>query len=992
MNDMKRLIRSIVSVMAFFAIIFIWWLCYAQEESYTTLLKWRDFIVEIKKLAGNSVATYTGADEKIKHFEKAEELTTVYTTWIISIDWENPVYARFDTWSETLYYWVNSGVKIYTNLDSSSMFRGLSKLESLDLSNFDTSNVTDMNQMFNGCKSLTSLDLSNFDTSKVTNMQWMFNSCQLLTSLDLSSFDTSKVTNMQTMFYGCKSLTSLDLSSFDTSKVTNMQTMFAWINASNEMSLETIYVSDLFVTTKVTNSTNMFRYDTNLVWWKWTTYNSWKIDKEYARIDEGPTSENPWYFSVVPVENSILISWKDFNKIIKDLSNEWTHDYSSVNNNIKAIKRKNELPSSGYREVSISGVINPVYVRYDNSDNTIYYYSDSDTIYMNADSSYMFSNLTALETVDLSAFVTSGVETMEWMFNACHSLTELDIGNFDTSKVENMHLMFNACYDLTELDLSNFNTSKVKDMHAMFNACHSLTELNVSNFNTNNVTSMESMFSECQSLTELDLSNFDTSKVENMHAMFNACRKLETLDLSNFDTSSVTNMQTMFYDSKELTTLNLSNFDTINVTNMTKMFSKLPNLTTIYVSDKYKTDNVAVDDMFSEDVKLIWWNWTKFSDLEVVDKTYALIDSVSQSWYFTDVNNITVNFIDEDGNALYTTWVSKWDIISELTSDEIERQTGYSLGYYSDSWMTLEFDLSQSIIKYTEIYTQWTINQYTIIFVKWNWEDDYVITLDYWADITPPTEPTRDWYTFQWRDKDIPTTMPAENITITAQWEAKKQSGGWYSWWWGRRYDDLEQESVVNEEMDDELGTTTDNQQDIDETQAQDSTQIVHDWAYKNWLTKYSDSSDARFWDYLIRSEMAKISSIFATKMLWEKPDESKQDFCSQLTDLSKLDEETRSYIIESCELWYMWYESNWVDGLVKFRPYSSMVLAEASVIISRMMWWNQNAADGEDWYKWHLYASYNHELIDDIRDPFRNITRWEAFEMFYRVFQSKQN
>ena len=959
MNNMKRLIHSIISVMAFFAI--VWWLSYAQEESSTILLPWPTFNVTVKNLAWNSFSQSTQKDLKVKYFKKSEQLTTEYETWIISEAWEIPVYAWFNTGDETIYYYTTWDT-IFMNPASNSMFYSFWNIKEIDLVNINTSKVTSMKAMFNGCENLETLDLSNFDTSNVDNVQTMFHECRKLTSLDLSSFDTRKVKRMKKMFF-------------------------------NMSSLGKIYVSDLFVISNLISgdegSTSMFEGAVNLVWWKWTPYDSWKIDKEYARIDEGPTSENPWYFSVVPVENSILISWKDFNKIIKDLSNEWTHDYSSVDNNIKAIKRKNELPSSGYREVSISGVINPVYVRYDNNDNIIYYYSDSDTIYMNADSSYMFSNLIALETVNFSGFVTSDVETMEWMFNACHNLTELDLSNFDTSKVENMHLMFNACYDLTKLDLSNFDTSKVKDMHAMFNACHSLTELNVSNFNTNNVTSMESMFSECQSLTGLDLSSFDTSKVENMHAMFNACRKLETLDLSNFDTSSVTNMQTMFYDSKGLTTLDLSNFDTINVTNMTKMFSKLPNLTTIYASDNYKTDNVAVDDMFSEDVKLIWWNWTKFSDLEVVDKTYALVDSVSQSWYFTDAHNITVNFIDETGNVLYTTWISKWDIISELTSDEIERQTGYSLGYYSDSWMTLDFDFSQPIIKYTEIYTQWTINQYTITFVKWNWEDDYVITWNYWSDITPPTEPTRDWYIFQWWDKDIPTTMPAESITITAQWEEKKQSGGWYSWYWGRRYDDLE-ESVVDEEKGN--GTQADNQEDATDTQTQDSTQSVFDWAYKNGLTKYSDSSDARLWDNLIRSEMAKISSIFATKLLWEKPDEDKQDFCSKLTDLSKLDEETRSYIIESCELWYMWYQSNWVDRLQKFRPYSSVTLAEASVIISRMLRWNQNAADWEDWYKWHLYADYNHELIDDISNPFKNITRWEAFEMFYRVFQSKQN
>ncbi|EAE1300658.1 BspA family leucine-rich repeat surface protein [Listeria monocytogenes] len=98
---------------------------------------------------------------------------------------------------------------------------------SLDLSNFDTSEVTIMRYMFFK-SSITSLDLSNFDTSKVTDMSWMFSE-SATASLDLSSFDTSSVTSMRGMFYE-SAATSIDVSSFDTSQVTDMHYMFA--NAS----------------------------------------------------------------------------------------------------------------------------------------------------------------------------------------------------------------------------------------------------------------------------------------------------------------------------------------------------------------------------------------------------------------------------------------------------------------------------------------------------------------------------------------------------------------------------------------------------------------------------------------------------------------------------------------------------------------------------------------------------------------------------------------
>jgi surface protein len=60
-----------------------------------------------------------------------------------------------------------------------------------------------MGNMFSNCSSLTSVDLSNFDTSNVTNMEFMFRNCSSLTSIDLSSFDISNVTSMMSMFSGC---------------------------------------------------------------------------------------------------------------------------------------------------------------------------------------------------------------------------------------------------------------------------------------------------------------------------------------------------------------------------------------------------------------------------------------------------------------------------------------------------------------------------------------------------------------------------------------------------------------------------------------------------------------------------------------------------------------------------------------------------------------------------------------------------------------------
>ena len=87
------------------------------------------------------------------------------------------------------------------------MFHGCSALTSLDLTNFNTANVTYMDNMFNGCSALTSLDLTNFNTTKVTYMNNMFEGCSALTTIYASDkFDTDNVRNSLDMFTGCKSL------------------------------------------------------------------------------------------------------------------------------------------------------------------------------------------------------------------------------------------------------------------------------------------------------------------------------------------------------------------------------------------------------------------------------------------------------------------------------------------------------------------------------------------------------------------------------------------------------------------------------------------------------------------------------------------------------------------------------------------------------------------------------------------------------------------
>lgn len=118
--------------------------------------------------------------------------------------------------------------------DMTSMFDGCQKVENLDVSSLDTTNVTSMGYMFNECNSLKKITgLNHFNTSAVDDMRMMFNDCFNIEHLDVSGFDTANVTMMQYMFRfnsdatNPNAITVLDVSNFNMDRVANASAMFA---------------------------------------------------------------------------------------------------------------------------------------------------------------------------------------------------------------------------------------------------------------------------------------------------------------------------------------------------------------------------------------------------------------------------------------------------------------------------------------------------------------------------------------------------------------------------------------------------------------------------------------------------------------------------------------------------------------------------------------------------------------------------------------------
>ena len=105
-------------------------------------------------------------------------------------------------------------------------------------------------------------------------------------------------------------------------------------------------------------------------------------------------------------------------------------------------------------------------------------------------------------------------------------------------------------------------------------------------------------------------------------------------------------------------------------------------------------------------------------------------------------------------------------------------KVGYTFtGWYTDSAFTQAWNFDDWVTGELRLYAGWTVNQYTITIKPENGEADTIIRQDFGTAVTAPNL-TKTGYTFMGWDKTFPTTMPAENITVTARWKDSEKPTG----------------------------------------------------------------------------------------------------------------------------------------------------------------------------------------------------------------------
>ena len=216
------------------------------------------------------------------------------------------------------------------------------------------------------------------------------------------------------------------------------------------------------------------------------------------------------------------------------------------------------------------------------------------------------------------------------------------------------------------------------------------------------------------------------------------------------------------YDFKDIYTKNeaLTLYPVWNTNKYTITFDTNGGSEIAPITQDYGTEITAPDNPTRKGYTFKGW------DKEIPKTMPAENMTVKAQW---KINQYTITFDTNGGSEIAPI---TQDYGTEITAPDNPTRKGYTFKGW-DKEIPETMPAENMTVK-----AQWKINQYTITFDTNGGSEIAPITQDYGTEITAPDNPTRKGYTFKGWDKEIPETMPAENITITARWRDTEKPTG----------------------------------------------------------------------------------------------------------------------------------------------------------------------------------------------------------------------
>ena len=446
--------------------------------------------------------------------------------------------------------------------------------ESIDVSSFDTSNVTDMSFMFMNASEITELDLSRFDTAELTFFTYFASYCPKLENVNMDNWNflkTSGSTSGGSSFYGDTSIKTMsarnwkipqnfthvfsrtwagmnnpveeiDVTGWDLSKAKDISGIFG--DCKN---LKTIVGTDTWNTSKVTSISNMFGGCSSL---EEVNMDNWDLSKIGNAAGGGGMFSGATVLKRISAKNWVLP--QTFNDVF---SRTWSGSGLPI------------------EEIDVTG------------------WDLSKTKELQG----LFADSRSLKNIiGIDSWNTSNLVNISNMFGSCASLKSLDLSTFDTSKLQMFQSLFYNCTSLESVNMDNWNLSKISNTDAgggslsntialktisarnwkipqNFNDVFSRTwfgggspieTIDVTGWDLSNTVNISGLFGNSSHLKNIiGLDTWDTSNIQNLNNLFVYCSNIKTIDLSNFDTSNLLNYQSMFASCSSLESVNMDNWD-----------------------------------------------------------------------------------------------------------------------------------------------------------------------------------------------------------------------------------------------------------------------------------------------------------------------------------------------------------------------------------------------------------------------------------------------